>query len=118
MQERPPSRSTDRKIGKRRPLGAPPWCVPASPKTCRLCRARRASRLTASWNGRLAVTVAVLYARCTGPVLRPLAATNPSIEGPRTPPAPAPLTPTRTPPPRISPQRGLHAPPECPLASL
>src|ERR1700722_9284412 len=59
MQERPPSRSTDRKIGKRRPLGPPPWCVPASPKTCRLCRARRAWRLTASWNGRLAVTVAV-----------------------------------------------------------
>jgi hypothetical protein len=60
MQERPPSRSTDRKIGKRRPLGAPPWCVPASPKTCQLCRARRAWRLTASWNGRLAVTVAVV----------------------------------------------------------
>jgi hypothetical protein len=31
-----------------------------SPKTCRLCRARRAWRLTASWNGRLAVMVAVL----------------------------------------------------------
>src|SRR5271155_1321655 len=60
MQERPPSMSTDRKIGKRRPLGAPPRCAPASPKTCRLRRARRAWRLTASWNGRLAVTVVVL----------------------------------------------------------
>ncbi len=59
MQERPPSMSTGRKTGKRRPLGAPPWCVPVSPKTCRLCRARRAWRLTVSWNGRLAVTVAV-----------------------------------------------------------
>ena len=34
-------------------------CAPASPKTCQLCRARRVRRFIASWNGRLAVAVAV-----------------------------------------------------------
>jgi len=33
--------------------------VPASPKTCQLCRTRRVRRLIASWNGRLAILVAV-----------------------------------------------------------
>lgn len=44
--------------GKRRPVGAPTGCEPASPKTCQPCRTRRARRLIASWNGRLAVPVA------------------------------------------------------------
>ncbi|UKN42203.1 hypothetical protein MLPF_1436 [Mycobacterium lepromatosis] len=50
--------------GKRWPLEAPSQCAPASPKTCRLCRARRVRRLIASWNGLLAGTVAVMYLKC------------------------------------------------------
>src|SRR6202166_3940088 len=45
--------------------------------------------------------------RCTGPVLRPLAVTNPSIEGPRTIVTPKPFTATVTGSPRIGPKREL-----------
>jgi len=62
MQERPPSsalvtgRRPDREATASRGTDR---CAPASPKTCRLHRARRARWLIASRNGRPAVWVAV-----------------------------------------------------------
>jgi 5-methyltetrahydropteroyltriglutamate--homocysteine methyltransferase len=57
MQERPPSSALVAHDWEATAIRSTARCVPASPKTCRLCRARRAWRLTASWNRRSAATV-------------------------------------------------------------